>query len=159
MLCEKCGQNHATTHIKTVINGIAKEYNLCGSCAAEMGYGGSITGMLTSMLGNMTLSQSKAEKRCDACGTAFSEITHTGKMGCAKCYEAFKDELLPYIKRVHGATTHIGKAPSCEPIEEKQDEITVDSLRQELARLVNEEKYEQAAIIRDKIKELEENSQ
>ncbi len=158
MICEKCGHNHATTHIKTVINGIVREYNLCNSCASQMGYGGgSITGMLASMFGDAVLPQSNAEKRCEACGTTFSEITHTGKMGCAECYEAFKEELLPYIKRVHGATTHIGKTQNSKPIAEKRDEITIDGLRQELSRLVKDEKYEQAAIIRDKIKEMEGN--
>lgn len=156
MLCEKCGKNHATTHIKTVVNGIVREYNLCADCAAKNGYGAnSITGMLASMLGDISSPTLKSEKTCPLCGATFSDIAHSGKMGCGECYKIFKDEILPYIKRVHGATTHTGKIPNRAPLIVKPKEKTVDQLRQELSRLVAEEKYEQAAIVRDKIKEME----
>lgn len=156
MLCEKCGKNHATTHIKTVVNGIVREYNLCSACAAQSGYGSnSITGMLASMLGDMTPQAVKNQKCCSVCGATFSDIAHSGKMGCGECYKTFNDEILPYLKRVHGATRHVGKIPNRAPLIVKPKEKTVEDLRQELARMVAEEKYEQAATLRDKIKEME----
>lgn len=156
MFCEKCGKNYATTHIKTVVNGIVREYNLCSECAAKSGYGSnSITGMLASMLGDMALPAIKSQKHCSVCGTTFSDIAKTGKMGCGECYKTFKDEILPYIKRVHGATKHAGKIPNRAPLIVRPKEKTVADLRQELSRLVAEEKYEQAAVVRDKIKEME----
>lgn len=156
MLCEKCGKNHATTHIKTVVNGIVREYNLCSTCAAQSGYGSnSITGMLASMLGDMSPQTVKSQKRCSVCGATFSDIAHSGKMGCGECYKTFNDEILPYLKRVHGATRHVGKMPNRAPLIVKPKEKTVEDLRQELARMVAEEKYEQAATLRDKIREME----
>ncbi|MBO5358291.1 MAG: UvrB/UvrC motif-containing protein [Clostridia bacterium] len=156
MLCEKCGKNHATTHIKTVVNGIVREYNLCSTCAAQSGYGSnSITGMLASMLGDMSPQTVKSQKRCSVCGATFSDIAHSGKMGCGECYKTFNDEILPYLKRVHGATRHVGKIPNRAPLIVKPKEKTVEDLRQELARMVAEEKYEQAATLRDKIREME----
>lgn len=156
MLCEKCGKNHATTHIKTVVNGIVREYNLCSACAAQSGYGSnSITGMLASMLGDMSPQTVKSQKCCSVCGATFSDIAHSGKMGCGECYKTFNDEILPYLKRVHGATRHVGKIPNRAPLIVKPKEKTVEDLRQELARMVAEEKYEQAATLRDKIKEME----
>ncbi len=156
MLCEKCGKNHATTHIKTVVNGIVREYNLCSTCAAQSGYGSnSITGMLASMLGDMSPQMVKSQKRCSVCGATFSDIAHSGKMGCGECYKTFNDEILPYLKRVHGATRHVGKIPNRAPLIVKPKEKTVEDLRQELARMVAEEKYEQAATLRDKIREME----
>ena len=156
MLCEKCGKKHATTHIKTVVNGIVREYNLCAECAAQNGYGAtSITGMLASMFGDMATPSLKSQKTCPVCGASFSDIAHNGKMGCGECYITFKDEILPYLKRVHGATSHAGKIPNRAPLIVKPKEKTVVELRQELAQLVAEEKYEQAAIVRDKIKEME----
>lgn len=156
MFCEKCGKNYATTHIKTVVNGIVREYNLCSECAAKSGYGSnSITGMLASMLGDMALPAIKSQKHCSVCGTTFSDIAKSGKMGCGECYKTFKDEILPYIKRVHGATKHAGKIPNRAPLIVRPKEKTVADLRQELSRLVAEEKYEQAAVVRDKIKEME----
>lgn len=155
MLCEKCGKNHATTHIKTVVNGIVREYNLCSACAAQNGYASnSITGMLASMLGDMAPNRLQNQKTCQVCGATFSDIAHNGKMGCSECYNTFKEEILPYLKRVHGATHHTGKIPNRAPLIVKPKEKTVEELRQELTRMVAEEKYEQAAKLRDKIREM-----
>ena len=68
---------------------------------------------------------------------------------------AFYNELLPYLKRVHGSTGHVGKIPNNAPLVVKPKTKTIDDLRNELSRLVAEENYEQAAVIRDKIKEME----
>lgn len=158
MLCEKCGKNHATTHIKTVVNGVVREYNLCDYCAAQQGYQtNSLAGMLASMFGDITKNGALAQKvQCPICGAFFSDIAKNGKVGCSECYTAFYDQLLPYLKRVHGSTKHVGKIPNNAPLMVKPQTETVEVLRSELSRLVAEEKYEQAAVIRDKIKEMEE---
>lgn len=156
MLCEKCGKNHATTHIKTIVNGVVKEINLCAFCAAKEGYSGnSLANMLASMFGEISSAESlKQQLKCSVCGSTFSDIAKTGKVGCCECYSTFYKQLLPYVKRVHGSTTHVGKVPN--NIEFTSKTETVEELRNELSRLVALENYEQAAIIRDKIKELEE---
>ena len=160
MLCEKCGKNHATTHIRTVVNGVVREMNLCGYCAAAGGYTdishNSLAGMLASMFGEISSSgRTSNQVKCPVCGATFSDIAETGRMGCAECYTTFNRELLPYLKRVHGSTHHAGKVPNSAPLMVKPQKETVESLRMELNRLVSEEKYEEAAVIRDKIKELE----
>lgn len=157
MLCEKCGKNHATTHIKTVVNGITKEYNLCDSCAANSGYAtNSLTGMLASMFGDFTKYESPIIKtKCSVCGASFSDIAKSGKVGCAECYNTFYEELLPYLKRVHGSTKHVGKVPCSAPLAVIEKGETIEELRNQLNRLVREENYEQAAVVRDKIKEME----
>ena len=63
--------------------------------------------------------------------------------------------MLPYLKRVHGSTKHTGKVPVSAPIVVVDSKETIDSLRMELNKLVSEERYEEAAVIRDKIKKLE----
>lgn len=157
MLCEKCGKNNATTHIKTVINGVVREYNLCEFCAAESGYAtDSLTGMLASMFGDISKHESIADKvKCPVCGAMFSDIAKSGKVGCSECYNTFYNDLLPYLKRVHGSTKHVGKIPNNAPLTVKPQTETIETLRDELNRLVREENYEQAAVIRDKIKEME----
>ncbi len=156
MFCEKCGKNHATTHIKSVVNGIVKEYNLCEQCAVTYGYTNSLTGMLASMFGDITKNDSIMPKtKCSVCGADFRDIANSGKVGCSECYNIFYDQLLPYLKRVHGSTKHSGKVPNSAPLVVKPKTETVENLRNELSRLVAEENYEQAAVIRDKIKEME----
>ena len=155
MLCDKCGKNHATTHIKTIVNGVIKEYNLCPFCAAKEGYStNSLAGMLSSMFSEISSTDLlKYQTKCSVCGSTFSDIAKTGKAGCSECYTTFYNELLPYLKRLHGSTNHIGKVPGSIGTAEKDE--TIEQLKNELIKLVSDEKYEQAAVIRDKIKEIE----
>lgn len=160
MLCEKCGKNNATTHIRTVVNGVVTEKNLCGHCAASEGYTDlnhtSLTQMLASMLADAPmLSGEKAALRCPCCNATFSDIAESGKAGCSECYKTFYKELLPYLKRVHGSTAHAGKIPNRAPLVVKKQEDTVDALRLKLNELVREERFEEAAQIRDRIRNLE----
>lgn len=159
MLCEKCGKNTATTHIRSVVNGVVSERNLCKFCAAEEGYNdiahNSLASMLASMFGETVGSAPANTVKCPVCSATFSDIAKTGKVGCTECYKTFNSELLPYLKRVHGSTHHAGKIPCRAPLMLKPEKESVESLRLELNRLVSEEKYEEAAVVRDKIKELE----
>lgn len=160
MLCEKCGKNNATTHIRSVVNGVVTEKNLCSQCAVNEGYGNlqdnSLAQMLSSMFGDALASGLKsATAHCSCCGSAFSDIAHSGKVGCPQCYETFFNELLPYLKRVHGSTKHVGKIPNRAPLAVTVNEETVESLRLKLNNLVREEKYEEAAVVRDKIRKME----
>ena len=160
MKCEKCGKNEATTHIRSVVNGVVREYNLCSTCAAESGYSGgtnnSLAGMLASMFGEFLNTGIPANTvKCPICGATFSDIAKSGKVGCAECYKTFQSDLMPYLKRVHGSTKHVGVVPNSAPIMVVNKEETVETLRMELNRLVSEERYEEAAVVRDKIKEME----
>lgn len=160
MLCQKCGQNTATTHIKTVMNGTVTELNLCGYCAAKEGYTdfskGSITNMLASMLGqSMRMGEKVSSKSCDCCGVSFSEIAETGKAGCAACYSQFRKELTPYLKRIHGSVKHNGKIPGTKQLVVKNEENRLAGLKARLAELVAAERYEEAAVVRDEIRKEE----
>ena len=159
MLCEKCGKNKATTHIRSVINGLVKEVNLCSECAANEGYAkfeqNSLMDMLSSMLSDTILKEKAiTEEACPCCKATFSRIANTGRTGCPMCYEKFRNQLLPYIKRVHGGINHIGKKPARQQlIVTPTDKIT--ELRKKLSELVKNEKYEEAAVVRDEIKKYE----
>ena len=155
MKCEKCGKYEATTHIHTLSNGVVSEKYLCSLCAEDEGLGvthhNSIDLLFSSLLGDI---KPKETKKCTFCGATFSQITEKGKVGCAKCYEAFRSELLQYIKRVHGSTEHVGNVPNSS-IPEMD---SVAQLREELNILIKEENYEQAAVVRDKIRQMEAES-
>lgn len=159
MLCEKCGKRMATTHIHTVINGNVYDKNLCEQCAMEQGVNlypkNSLSDMLASMFTGLRDDRPQNEKRCPVCGATFGDVANSGKAGCAECYNTFKTELLPYLKRVHGSTKHIGKIPDKVSFTEIPQRDGISELREELNRLIAEENYEQAAVIRDKIKEME----
>ena len=167
MKCQKCGANNANTHVKTIINGEFKEYDLCSDCAKKMGYtnifgdiDNEFSSFLGSFFGNALPARTQAT-RCDFCGSTYSDITKSGHVGCAHCYDIFKDQLLPSIRRIHGNTTHCGKnsrlaenkktAQSEKPT--KEDKIKL--LNAELDKAIKEQNFEYAAELRDKIKGLE----
>ena len=115
MKCQKCGANNANTHVKTVVNGEFREYDLCSDCAHKMGYttmfsdmDNEFSGLLGSFFNNVLPARTQAT-RCEFCGSSYPEIAKTGMVGCAHCYELFADRLYPSIRRIHGNTTHCGK--------------------------------------------------
>lgn len=159
MLCQKCGANTATTHIKTVINGKVTEQSLCGYCAAKEGYsafaGGSISGILSSMLGQSIKTGEALENTCSCCGASFADIAETGKVGCAACYNTFAQELMPYLKRIHGSVNHTGKSPERKELVVADLTNSISKLKMKLTELIAAENYEEAAVVRDEIKRLE----
>jgi protein arginine kinase activator len=87
---------------------------------------------------------------CEGCGASLREIKAIGRIGCAKCYEVFKDEIaftLPQMQA--GGRRHIGKRPK------KAFAADLGFLKVELQKAIKEERYELAAQFRDQIKELE----
>lgn len=156
MLCEQCKKNIATTHIHTVINGVVTEKNLCGYCAASMSFGSdSIMNMIASMFGEtLSLKPEISEIKCDCCGQSFSKIAESGKAGCSKCYLSFENQFMPLLQRLHGKTKHIGKKPNSNAISyTTYDDI--EKLKEELRTAIESENFEEAALIRDKIREKE----
>jgi len=72
-------------------------------------------------------------------------------LGCSYDYEVFEKSLLPLIKKAHdGRTVHCGKIPSRTPANAKR-QIELLNMRQQLQAAVQNEDYELAARLRDKI--------
>lgn len=158
MMCDKCGKNPATTHVKTVVNGKVEETNLCTYCAAKEGYGNfgqlSLGNMLASMFGDSISSGRSTKKRCECCGSSFADIAQSGRVGCGECYSVFREELMPSLNRLHGKAFHVGKAPEqFTAPETKEDKIK--KLKEELSAAIEKEEFEAAAELRDKIRALE----
>ncbi len=168
MICQHCGQKPATTHIKTVLNGQLTEMHLCASCAQKQGYGHLWTdwGGFGSLLGGL-LGEAPAQevKRCPGCGASFGEISKSGKIGCAQCYQTFRGQLLPVVQRIHGAARHKGKSPGSSALRvaepHKQlvavEESPLDEKKRLLKKAIEEQNFEEAAVLRDQIKEMEQN--
>ena len=166
MKCQKCGANNANTHVKTIINGEFKEYDLCSECAHKLGYTNVFADMdndFSSLLGSFftnVLPARTQATRCEFCGSTYAEIAKTGQVGCANCYKLFADQLYPSIRRIHGNTTHCGKnsgraaAAEKKPAEMTKEEKLAD-MKKQLDAAVQEQDFERAAELRDKIKEME----
>ncbi len=158
MLCQSCGKNQANTHIKKVINGELTEYMLCDKCAAKLGYSNIFDGFgfsFDNLLGSFFAANEPKfmplnNKRCDFCGSSLEDISNTGKVGCSKCYDVFFDQLMPSIKRIHGNTKHAGKYASAVG-QENIIKNEIQDLNEKMKVAINEQNFEEAARIRDKI--------
>ncbi len=158
MMCEQCGKNPATTHIKTVLNGVVQEQHLCAYCAAGEGVQSfgqlSLPNLLTSMFTDVLSSGRGGARRCPCCGASFADIAESGRVGCGECYSTFREQLLPSLHRLHGKALHIGATPKEEaPKPTKEDRLA--ALRVALADAVKAEEFEKAAALRDEIRALE----
>lgn len=161
MLCQNCGKNQATTHVKKTINGETSELHLCAACATKQGLGGMWNGFgfdLGDFWGSLFAEPAARELadsvRCEGCGKTFQEIAHTGKAGCPACYTTFYDRLLPSIQRIHGKAQHVGKiSPRAGETVKRERELT--DLKKQLADAIASQQYEECAKLRDRIQELE----
>lgn len=94
------------------------------------------------------------DKQCEQCGTKFVDFRNTGRLGCPHDYQAFQAELLPLLESIHSSTRHAGKTPRRPSQRVRGQELT--RLRKELQKAVTSEAYEEAARLRDRIRQLEE---
>lgn len=171
MICQECNERPATLHFTKINNGEKTEFHLCEICAAEKGEGFnqstgfSLNQLLAGLLNldhNYQLAKQKQSLyeqqqilHCDQCSMTYKQFVQVGRFGCAHCYEAFKDQIQPILRRVHsGNVTHNGKIPKRigGSIHLRK---TIEEMKQSLKVAIAEEEFEQAAHIRDQIRELE----
>ena len=159
MLCDSCGENEASLHFTKIVNGEKEERHLCESCAGNdvefdisspFSMHKLFTGIIDGLQGDI---KQNNDLKCDNCGLSYIEFKNTGKLGCSKCYGAFKDKLPALIDGLQGSRVHRGKIPKSSS-EEIKIEIEIRNLQDKLDMAVSNEEYEKAAEIRDEIREL-----
>jgi protein arginine kinase activator len=157
MLCDNCGKEPAKIHYKEIKDNQVSEFHLCEKCAMEKGIKVEHKKQafsISNILAGMTEEVGSDLGKCQICGLTYNEFRDSGRLGCSGCYEAFKEQLKPLLRRIHGSNVHIGKSPRLsQGIFEKRREI--EELKVELSRSIDSEDFEKAAEIRDRIKDLE----
>lgn len=170
MRCQHCNKNEANTHYKKIINGKKEEMFLCEECARELGVMEEFEFepfSIDSFFGNLLGAGAKALNtltgidRCTYCGSTWNDIVNSGRVGCAHCYDKFESRLEPSIERLHGKAKHIGKsvtyteeADAAEEESAKETVETLDTLKADLKKAIEEQRFEDAIVLRDKIKEM-----
>ena len=161
MLCDVCHKTEATVHLTEIINDQITELHLCEECARQKGsqmeqhFG--LADLLAGLadLGQQFEAQGKTEAKCPNCGLTYQDFRRIGRLGCSECYQTFKDSLGVLLKRIHGSTQHLGRAPvkKVTLVEKKKSET--DTLRAKLQTAIEMEEFEEAAKLRDRIRALE----
>ena len=157
MKCQNCAKT-STVHITEVLrDNQFEELHLCEDCAAKfMQEPTAVQPIIKQELEEPAdESIDLTSRQCEVCGLKFVEFRNTGRLGCPHDYTAFQAELAPLLEGIHGATKHTGKIPRRLPQTRVMQQELV-KLRKQLYRAVADEAYEEAARLRDRIREIEE---
>jgi protein arginine kinase activator len=166
--CEGCGEEPASVHLLRVENGQVTHTHLCPTCAeglAEEAEGMALVLAVPSVLrqmGRAVPSDESAtpappadgkEHYCEVCGTTLTDLKESGLVGCSNCYKVFTEHLESLLAGGAEPVEHLGKIPRRGP--------ETDNLRHEILRLqrmlrelVECERFEEAAGVRDRLTEL-----
>jgi len=163
MLCQHCQQREAIVHLSITENEKTREVYLCEPCAEknqEIGFvfhPAIMPEFLKALFGfNPSLLEQPSEVTCPKCGITFARITQVGKLGCSTCYETFETQLEPLLRCVHGGGQNAGKVPARRGIAIKS-RLDLRKLKEKLQLLIHQEAFEEAAVVRDKIRQLEQS--
>ncbi len=186
MLCQRCGKRQATVFFSKTVGNETTQAHLCEVCAQEQSqaYGGlnplafnpfaALSDFLNSFMnwneGAITeVNSGRAgsvavdpQAQCPYCGYQLSTFRQNGRLGCTKCYEAFKGMLDPLIASIHGNVRHVeevgeegGKSESERVMAKSPENPSAKELRKKIEEAIKAEKYEEAARLRDEVKKLE----
>lgn len=147
MKCNNCGKREANVKYREEINGKKQELNLCSECAEKLGIIDKYNSFAP-MFSTMFYQEPEfiEELKCDKCGYTLDDYKKTGLFGCDNCYRVFDGSIDNLLLKIHGKKRHVKKINS---------ENNIEKLKAKLAELVKDEKYEEAAVIRDKIRKIE----
>jgi protein arginine kinase activator len=156
--CDSCSKP-ATVHLTDIVDGHKKEVHLCESCAEKrqllQNEELNLAMILQSVLGQHVdpVTDELARLACPACGIKYMEFRAEGRLGCPHDYDVFQAGLKPLLERIHRAEQHKGKRPRRAPAAAGLAELVL--LRQDLRRAVEAEAYEEAARLRDLLRQKE----
>jgi protein arginine kinase activator len=165
--CEECGEAQAVIHLLRVENGSVTHIRLCQKCAENLSGHGDGMALVLAVPAAMARSgkqKDKTEKArapfqkpevqvCTVCGTTLSDLKESGMVGCGVCYQVFSEYLHSTVQGEEELSAHLGKVPQ----HGTEGDVTrreVMRLQRMLRELVDHERYEEAASVRDKLAEL-----
>ncbi len=177
MLCDICKKQEATVHLTEVINEEVSELHICEECAkskgAQMQQHFGIADLLSGLVDLPYDSLPKSKRiriKCPTCGMSYNNFKKIGRFGCADCYETFKRALYPLFKKIHGVSYRAGKdlknrdskkisvlkpAITKKALKADKEIESSQDLKARLARAIEQEEFEEAALLRDKIRAIE----
>jgi protein arginine kinase activator len=167
MLCENCKKREGIPNVY-ILNGVTKVRYLCSECNSQIikqkmgaGLGGGflddfgdifndLSDIFDQLFGAERNAHSVPSLKCSRCGTTSDEFLNTAFVGCAQCYKAFEPIMESVIKKCQKDNIHTGKGPNGVA----KTYISLQRLNAELKKAVQDERYEDAALIKKQIEQL-----
>ncbi len=171
MFCDECENSEAIFHFTEIANNNQSELHLCMRCAKNIDLNSNIqnhTVSLTNMfsfLCDESIIIEESGTVCPNCGLSVAELSWEGRPGCPDCYKYFRSLFNKLFSGNNIKNKYSGKIPvnyieimnNQNPAlnNNKSDHIYSSSvLEEELKKAVLEERYEDAAVLRDRIKDV-----
>jgi protein arginine kinase activator len=158
MLCCICKAKEATVHLTQITGEKMQKVDLCEDCAKTKGVndptGFSLADLLLGLGASQEIEQAGGGTglKCPACAFTQADFKKAGRLGCPECYQTFAEPLEGLLKTMHKGTRHVGKAP--ESLRQSRDlSERLKSLQKKLTKAIEQEDFEQAAVLRDEIKQ------
>lgn len=175
MKCEKCNHNEATIHLTEIYQNIKSELHLCEKCARESGIQSCVNNLsiplsdALSLFDGQDAAHEKGNIYCRFCGQSLTEYQKTSKFGCPYCYVQFQFQLSFQLQMYYSYKGYFGNPPlhyiepnnnnlflvSAANAQQLDPEKEIEKLKKMLKFAIINEQYEEAAKLRDKIRELE----
>lgn len=160
MYCDECHLRPVTVKIQIANQGQVVERALCQLCGLKYGAGANaplaapmpfalLSGMLGPTQGAPAL---PGPARCIRCGYPFHQFQQTSMLGCAECYASFAPQLEVILRRSQGGSVqHGGKTPAriAGALDQRR---AIETLRANLETAIKEQRFEDAARLRDEIR-------
>jgi protein arginine kinase activator len=157
--CQFCS-NPATVHLTNIEKNQKKELHLCQACAEkhqliqqqELNLPAILQTLIGQHVGQLTDELSRLA--CPTCGIKYMEFRAAGRLGCPDDYNVFRAGLEPLLHRIHRSSRHVGKRPRHHEANQARLAQLVE-LRRQLRSAVEREAYEEAARLRDLLRQKE----
>ena len=158
-MCCICKEKPATVHYTQIAGDKTQKVDLCESCAKSKGAtdptGFAFADLLLGLGASQEVEQAVggSDVKCPQCGFAHADFKKSGRLGCPECYQTFAEGLEGLLKTMHKGTRHVGKVPAAlRQNREASDHLKL--LQKKLAKAIADENFEQAAVLRDELKQL-----
>src|SRR2546423_1821666 len=158
MLCCICKEKEASVHLTQIAGDKMQKVDLCEECAKTKGVndptGFSLADLLLGLGASDEIEKAAggAEIKCIRCGFTQADFKKAGRLGCPECYKTFSEPLEGLLKTMHKGVRHVGKVP--EVLRQNRDLTDrLKQLQKKLSKAVEQEDFEEAAILRDEIKQ------
>ena len=161
MQCSICKEKPATVHFTQIVGDKMQKLDLCEECAKAKGINDPTSfsladaDVLFGLGASQEIEQSGGgvETKCLRCGFSQADFKKSGRLGCPECYQTFAEGLEGLLKTMHKGTHHSGKVPEALRANREQSD-RLKLLQKKLAKAIEDENFEQAAQLRDEIKQI-----
>lgn len=172
MECTFCKSKEATCHLTKIVDGKVIEVHVCANCIPEINEDNLVdfdiweaVSKLAASAGvpdpseaiepevaeeisakSFLIEEGEDEGPCPTCGFSGDNLRKIGRLGCSECYGHFKEMLSDVLADCQKFTQHTGKVPK------SMVKVKVRYMEKALDEAVQDERFEDAAQIRDQLK-------